>query len=74
MENFQSIIGLPHEEYEVTYQKGKIYGLAYINQLTPGWICNAGSLPYLFGCYQTFSALDDMLLEGPDDYMGIVFF
>lgn len=74
MENFEAIIGFPIKDYEIPYLEGKIYGLAYINQLTPGWICNAGTLPYLYGCCQTFTALNDILPEGPNDYMGVVFF
>ena len=79
MDNFESIVGLPNEKYEITYRPGKVYGLAYINQLTPGWICSAGILPYLFGKYQSFTALNDMLpeglnTEGLNDYFGIIFF
>jgi hypothetical protein len=74
MDNFEATVGFPNENYEITYVPGKIYGLAYINQLTPGWICNAGVLPYLFGCYQSFIALNAMLPEDPNDYFGTVFF
>lgn len=74
MDNFESIVGFPNKNYEITYQPGKIYGLAYINQLTPGWICNAGTLPYLFGCYQTFMALNDMIPEEQNEYYGTIFF
>lgn len=73
MDNFEKIVGFPNENYEITYQPGKIYGLAYINQLTPGWICSAGILPYIFGCYRTFAALNDMIPEGPNDYFGTIF-
>ena len=72
MDNFESIIGLPREEYEVTYQRGKIYGLAYFSQSVSFWTCNIGTLPYLFGCFETFTILNDEL---PDQYyMGVVFF
>lgn len=74
MDNFEAIVGFPNKEYEITYVPGKIYGLAYINQLTPGWICHAGILPYIYGCYQSFHSLDSMLPEGLNDYSGIVFF
>jgi len=72
-DNFKKIVGLPKENYEISYEPGKIYGLAYINQLTPGWICQAGTLPFLYGCYQTFVALDDVLPKKKNSYMGIVF-
>jgi hypothetical protein len=74
MDNFEETVGFPNNKYEITYVPGKIYGLAYINQLTPGWICSAGILPYIYGCYQSFSSLNDMLPEGPNDYFGTVFF
>lgn len=73
MDNFEKVVNFQNKKYEITYVPGKIYGLAYINQLTPGWICNAGTLPYLYGCCQTFTALNDVLPEGPNDYFGIIF-
>ena len=72
--NFESIIGFPNEKYEITYAPEKIYGFAYINRLTSGWICNAGTLPYLFGCYQTFITLNNVLSNETYNNTGSIFF
>ena len=79
MDNFEKIVGFTNKKYEITYVPRKIYGLAYINQLTPGWICSAGILPYIFGRYESFHSLNDMLpeglnTEGLNDYFGVIFF
>jgi hypothetical protein len=73
MDNFEATVGFPNKKYEITYVPGKIYGLAYFNKLTPGWICMAGVLPYIYGCYQSFITLNDMISEDLDCF-GTIFF